>query len=220
MNIGLAWDKYNIIGVQHFEGGYVEYDRLPEIANGTLSMAGSTINGLRFSGREKLDLLLFYDPPPHSLTRGQVSRTYCYDSGMLIARFRYPLTGNSPWSDDEFSIEIPLPCPDPYGVSPDAPAPGSPDEAREFWERAYDASQTRNEQTIIIPWITASEWKARGAEFSVTADISQLLSKYGPGVYNILLWGEMDGEDVPVSEYSIFYEVEPPATYNPASWKK
>ena len=219
VNIGLAWDKYNFVSVQHFEGGYVEYDRLPEIANGKLSMGGSTINGLRFSGREKLSLMLFYDPPPHSLTRGQVSRTYCYDSGMLIAMFRYPLTGDSFWRDDEFSTEISLPCPDPYEVSPDAPAPGSPDEAREFWERAYDASQTRNEQTVIVPLITASEWTAGGTGFSVTADIRGLLSDYGPGVYTVLLWGEIGGEDVPISQYSIFHEVEPPDTYNPAHWK-
>ena len=100
-------------------------------------------------------------------------------------------------------------------MSPDAPAPRSHDEAHEFWERAYAASQQRLAQSITVPWITASTWTALSLDFTVTADISELLSKYGPGVYTILLWGKVDGEDVPISQYSIFHEVVPPDTYNP-----
>ena len=88
VNIGLAWDKYNIFGYQHFEGGYVEFDELPGITNGELSLSGRAVNELRFSDKRDLGLQLFYDPTPHSLTRGQVSRTYCYDSGLQIAAFR------------------------------------------------------------------------------------------------------------------------------------
>ena len=218
VNIGLAWDKYNIVGYQHFEGGVVQYSQLPEITNGTLSFSGRTMSGMRFSSREELGLQIYYDPPPHSLTRGQVSRTYCYDLGRQIAAFRYPLTGNSFWRNDEFKTTY-SPCPNPYDVASDAPAPKSHDEAHEFWERAYVASQDQKEETITVPWITASEWTARGTDFSITADIRDLLDEHGPGVYTILLWGEMDGEDVPISEYSIFYEVEPPDTYNPDFWK-
>ena len=218
VNIGLAWDRYNFRGIQHFEGGYVEYDRPPDIGNGRLSFSGRGENGLRFSGRQDLGMQLFYDQPPYTLTRGQVSRTYCYGLGLQIAAFRYPLTGRSFWSEDEFTKSY-SPCPDPYDVPPDAPAPRSPEEAHRFWERAYEASQSQRRQTITIPWVTASEWIARGANFAVTADISSLLARYGPGVYTILLWGEIDGENVPVSEYSIFHEVEPPDTYNPEGWK-
>ena len=218
VNIGLAWDRYNMVGYQHFEGGFVQYDQLPQIMNGTLSMSGSTLHGLRFSRKEELGVQIYYDPPPHSLTRGQVSRTYCYDSGLQIAALRYPLTGNSFWSENEFTKRY-SPCPDPYDVSPEAPAPRSPDEAHRFWEQAYAASQTQRERTVTVPWVTASKWMARGTDFSITANVSKLLSKYGPGVYTVLLWGEVDGEDVPISEYSIFHEIEPPDTYNPDIWK-
>ena len=218
VNIGLAWDKYNISGYQHFEGAYVLYEHLPEITSGTLSLSGSAINGLRFSGREELGLQIYYDPPPDSLTRGQISRTYCYDSGLPIAAFRYPLTGNSFWTEERFTKRYSS-CPDPYGISPGARAPSSPDEAHRFWQQAYAASQTQSEQTATVPWITASKWTARGTDFSVTAKINQLLSKYGPGVYTVLLWGEIGGEDVPISEYSIFHEMKPPDTYDPDVWK-
>ncbi len=40
-----------------------------------------------------------------------------------------------------------------------------------------------------------------------------------PGVYTILLWGEIGGEDVPVSQYSIFHGVEPPNTYGQSRWE-
>ena len=218
VNIGLAWDRYNIFVYQHFEGGYVEFDELPAIANDVLSFSGRAINELRFSNKDELGLQLYYDPPPHALTRGQVSRTYCSGSGLQIAAFRYRLTGGWYWGEDEYTRTY-SPCPDPYDVSPDAPAPSSHDEAHRFWEEAYAASQNRPSQTITVPWITASEWTVSGAHFSVAVNISGLLSEYGPGVYTILLWGEIDGEDVPVAEYSIFYEVVPPDTYNPDQWE-
>ena len=218
VNVGLAWDSYNFVGIQHFEGGYVEFDELPEIANGVLSFSGRAINELRFSDKDELGLQLYYDPPPHALTRGQVSRTYCYHRGLQIAAFRYRLTGGWYWFEDEYTSNY-SPCPDPYNVSPEAPAPGSHDEAHRISGEAYAASQNRPSQSITVPWITASEWTASGTNFSVAADISELLTKYGPGVYTILLWGKVDGEDVPISEYSIFYEVVPPDTYNPEQWE-
>lgn len=218
VNIGLAWDRYNMAGYQHFEGGYVNYDRLPEIANGTLSLQGRTQSGLRFSGKEEMGLQLYFDPPPHSLTRGQVARTYCYDSGLLIAAFRHPLTGGWFWNEDEFT-KTHSPCPDPYDIPDEAPGPRSPDEAHRFWQQAARASNNIAPQLIEVPWITASAWKASGTDFSIAADVSDLLSRYGPGVYTILLWGEMGGEYIPVSEYSIFYQIEPPDTYDPNHWK-
>ena len=218
VNIGLAWDEYNLFGYQHFEGGSVQYSQLPEISNGRLSHSGQTIGNIRFSSKDDLGLQIYYDPPPRPLTRGQVSRTYCYDSGIQIAEFRYPLTGNRYWVEDRYAKSY-LPCPDPHNVTADSPAPRSHDEAHRFWERAYAASQNQKKETVTVPWITALTWTARGTDFSVTADVGELLSKYGPGVYTILLWGEMDGEDVPVSEYSIFYEVEPPDTYDPEHWQ-
>jgi uncharacterized protein YkwD len=214
VNIGLAWNRFNFAAYQHFEGNYVKYERLPAIARGTLSFSGQAANGLRFSGKEDLGLQIYYDPPPHSLTRGQVSRTYCHGSGIQIAAFRYPLTSNSFWSEDEFTKTY-SPCPDPYDVPPEAPAPQSADEAHDFWQQAYDASQNLKEQVITVPWITASKWTARGADFAVSADIGKLLSRRGPGVYTVVLWGKLEGEDAPVSEYSIFHEVEPPDTYDP-----
>lgn len=215
VNIGLARDVYNYKVVQHFEGDYVEYDELPAIQNGMMSFSGTAKNGVDFDEERDLSVQLYYDPPPYSLTSGQVSRTYCLSSGMQVAAFRRPLPEGWSYREDEFLRNY-SPCPDPYDVPSDAPPAGSHDEAHALWQEAYDASQNRTEQTIIVPWITASEWTAKGEAFSVTANINDVLNgRTEGGVYTILVWGNIGGEDVPISRYSIFHGVTPPDTYTP-----
>lgn len=212
VNIGLAWDKYNFVAYQHFEGDYVEYAKLPSLEEGLLVIEGITKNGVRFLGARDLGVQVFFDPPPHPLARGQLSRTYCYSSGLQVASLREPLAGLAYWPTDSFTTTH-SPCPDPYAVSASAPAPRSHREANAHWEEAYRTSNRMASQTIVVPWITASEWGAKGDQFSVTADLGRVISKHGNGVYTVVLWGKEGGEDLVISEYSIFYGVEPPDTY-------
>lgn len=205
VNVGLARDVYNLALVQHFEGDYVEYDRLPAIRNGMLSFSGAVKNGVTFDEERDLGVQLYYDPPPYDLTRGQVSRTYCYGSGMQVAAFRWPLSEGWLWTEDEYPRTY-SPCPDPYDVPADAPPAGSLDESLALWQEAYDASQNRKERTIIVPWITASEWTASGDNFSVSVNMSDILREYpAGGVYTIFVWGNIGGESAPISQYSIFH---------------
>lgn len=212
VSIGIAWDRYNTVMYQHFEGDYVEYDRRPSIANGVLSLSGNTKNGARFDQKRDLGVQIYYDLPPHELTRGQVARTYCYDSGRQVAGLREPLTGGYYWPTHEFTTTY-NPCPNPYDVPADATAPRSPAEAQQAWQQAYNASQSRASQTITVPWITASEWTAGGTTFSLRADISKILDVHGSGVYSLMLWGKIDGADAVISQYSMFHGVTPPDTY-------
>lgn len=212
VNIGLAWDRYNFLAYQHFEGDYVEYDELPSIQDNILSLSGRTKNGARFDSDRDLGIQIYYDPPPHALTRGQVTRTYCYGSGLQIAALREPLTGGAYWTTDSY-VTTHNPCPDPYDVPADARGPRSHDEAHRFWKAAYDLSQKLIERPTTVPWITARKWSARGGAFSVTADLSDLIAQRGDGVYTILVWGKLGIEDKVISEYSIFHGVTPPDTY-------
>ena len=210
VNIGLAWDRYNFLAYQHFEGDYVEYDNLPIINGRILTLSGSTKNGAEFRDLDDLSMQIYYDPPPHSLTRGQLARTYCYDSGRLVAALRRQLTGNSYWTEDDFTRTY-EPCLDPYDVAPNARAPRSHDEAHDFWQASYDASKARGSVSITVPWITATEWQVNDNTFSVKVDIGDV----PPGVYTIVVWAPIDGEREVVSEYSIFHGVTPPDTYTP-----
>lgn len=212
VNIGLAWDRYTFKVYQHFEGDYVEYDQLPIINKGILRMGGATKNGARFDDGVDSGVQVYYDPPPHPLTVGQVSRTYCYALGEMVAGLRPPLSGGWSYTDDEFT-QSSSPCPDPYDVPADAEAPRSADEDHEIFNAAYGASQSKQSQPITVPWITALEWTARDEDFSVAADLSAVLAKHGKGVYSIVVWGSIDGENVVISEYSIFHEMTPPDTY-------
>ena len=81
----------------------MEFDLLPTIKDGVLALAGKTRNGARFENERDLMVQVFYDPPPHPLTKGQVSRTYCYDSGLAVARLREPLTGGWYYDEREYS---------------------------------------------------------------------------------------------------------------------
>ena len=213
LNIGLAWDRYNFKVIQHFEGDYVEYDQLPIVDKGVLRMSGSVKNGVRFEDDRELSVQVYYDSPPHALARGQVARTYCYDSGFTVAALRPPLTGRSFYSRHEFTQTY-TPCPDPYDVPADAAAPRSADEAHLFWQSAYLESLARQTQTITVPWITALEWTAKGESFSVAVDLWDVLEKHGEGVYSLVVWGSIGAERVVISQYSIFHGVTPPDTYD------
>ena len=214
VSIGLAWDLHNVRVVQQFEGDYVEYDVVPVIEGDVLILSGTVRNGMTFLGSKDLDVGVFYDPPPHPLSRGQVTRTYCSSTGRAVAFLRLPLTGNSYYPDDEFTRTY-SPCPDPHDVPADAPPPRSPGEAHDFWQAAYDASQDRPETTITGRWVTADEWHVEGSSFSVKADLSDMLVDHGPGVYTIILWGWQPDADatIIISEYSIFHRITPPDTH-------
>ena len=212
INIGLAWDSFNFKAYQHFEGDYVEYGILPAITDNLVSFEGFLKNGASLDGERGIGVQIYYDPPPHRLTRGQVSRTYCYGSGLRVASLRKPLTGGWFYPNDEsrYSYE---PCPDPYNVPADAPAPRSHDEAHGFWQAAYDASQSRPSIPVTVPRITALNWDVSTDRFSVVADLSDVIATLGNGVYTVVLWAKLGGEDVIVSEYSIFHGITPPDTY-------
>ena len=207
VNIGLAWDDYNVMVVQHFEGDYVEYDSLPSIEEGVLSLTGRNRNGVQFADKYDLAISLYYDPLPHALTPGQLARTYCSTNGRKVASFRPPLDEGYTYTDDEFTTTY-TPCPSPYDVPLDTPAPGSPDEAHDAWREAKDASLNIEPQSVTAPWITASNWNANGNTFAMSSDISPVLREHGSGVYTVLVWGVIDGEDVPISQYSMWHYVQ------------
>ena len=213
VNIGLAWDRFNFQIIQHFEGDYVAYDQLPSIVRGVLSMSGTVKNGVQLDDVRDLGVQIYYDSPPHELTGGQVARTYCYNLGIQVAGLRPAPRGNAYYPTHDFTTTY-EPCPDPYDVPASASAPRSADESGRVWEAVYRESQERRPETITVPWVTTQKWAIKDEEFSIVADLSDVLAKHSEGVYSLIVWGKIADEDVVISLYSIFHGVTPPDTYN------
>lgn len=189
VNIGIAFDRYNIEIAQHFEGDHVEYEKLPSIGqDGILMLSGTTKNGVGFQVENDLGVVLYYDPPPHTLTPEDVSETYAYCYGLKVAAFLKPIPKGWSYPTTTFN-SIFESCPgDPYGTG---------------------YADVRGD------YIIADNWVASGTTFAIEADISKVLAKYGEGVYSVMVWGDIDGERAVISEYSIFYDITPPDTYTP-----
>ena len=210
VNIGLAWDRYNFRVSQQFEGDYVTYSLRPTLENGFLSLAGTVKNGISFSDRQDLGIQVYYDPPPHPLTRGQLARTDGVGHGIQVAALRPPLTGNGFYPEHQ-SVKSQSQHPDPYQVPADAPEPGSYEEARRILREIRE--QSLPEIQIIVPWITASHWIAGGVDFAAQADLRQVITQHGPGVYTVTVWHQNIGGGVVISDYAIFYGIDPPGGY-------
>lgn len=212
VNIGLAWDKYNFRVAQQFEGDYIEYSRLPTIDNEILSFAGQTRNGLEFGDRKDLRVQVYYDPPPHSLSRGQLARTSCVGIGIQVAILRSPLPSNRSYTEHQFS-KGQSQCPDPYAVPADTSGPGSYDAAHQVDREADSISLPKLQ--VSGPRITASSWKSSGQDFAVTADLGEVIDQHGQGIYTVEVWGNAGEEYVVISRYAIFYGIDPPTAYSP-----
>ena len=217
VNIGLAWDRNVFKVIQHFEGDYVELDTLPVIEDGMLELAGALTTGHAFTGQIPLIALIVYDPAPRRLSAGQLARTYCYGHGESIGVFVPP----SRLLRDEFEFtqiyEEPE-CIDPYDVQRSAAEPESQVESARMFQESKARSERVKETELTLRFRKAEELSTDGREFSLRADMSEILGEYGPGVYMVVLIAELEelssGEpDTAILEYSIFHEVQAPTGY-------
>ena len=231
VSIGLAWNRHYYAAYQHFEGDYIEYVRLPAIGgNGVLTLEGKLKNGAEFreleasSGKrggpgDDLQIQVYHDPPPHSLTRGQLAETECYDYGSVVGGLTAP-PAEGWYTSNSFFTRTYAPCPDPYDVPADTPPPSSwpfniPNVPL-FCATLAGQVPPPGCVTDVARWITPWVWDVTWHSFTVEADLSPLLRAHGPGVYTLLVWGSVNGEeDIELSTYTIFYRVTPPDTSAP-----
>ncbi len=209
VNIGLEWNSNNFWAVQHFEGDYVEYSVFPDIVGDILILRGRTRNGITLDLRSHLFVAIQYDPTPHALSRGQLARTYCYDWGVPVAILRLPPSQGNYFDHEDVAESVGF-CPDPRDVPPDAPPPGSYREARELWMSARDASDQKTEQEVNVMQVTASVWEVNEDSFSIRANLREVTGRYGPGVYTIVVVAIPKGQEVILTQHSIFHKTRPP----------
>ena len=213
VNLGIAWDRYNLRVIQHFEGDYMEFDQVPALENGTLSFKGTLYNGAALvpnDVNEDLGVQVFYDPPLRSLTRGQTVGAYSYTLGEWAASVRAPARDGWYYTSDSFTRCLDD-YPEPQDFPPDAAAPRTPEESTLMHNLAK--ARTLPCKDTTVPWLDASNWKLETHSFEVRADLGPVLRQHGPGIYTVVLWANINGEQRIVSEFPIYYETEPPDGY-------
>lgn len=208
VNIGLAWNSYNFVAVQQFEGDFVEFTLLPKIEGNEFSMEGRVKNGANLEHGDHYRVIITYRPPPHELTRGQIARVYSICPGRKVAHLSYKSDGEveTTWKT----------CPSAYDIPPDLPGPSSASEAHMFWQEGRRLWEKGKEALPIVSQkIKMSKFKLSGGNFAVSADIEEVLDTWGPGVYQVNLFGVLDGEVELISEYAIFHSTPRPVGYGP-----
>ncbi len=203
-NIGIAWNRYNFVLAVELEGDYVEFDRLPAIANNVLTFSGRIKNGVRLWGENDLSADLWYDPLPRPVTAGQLMRVNAHDYGYIIASLRRPPPAGQYWLEDWSNLTVERHTA-PEDFPANSPVPSNPEEIVSLRQEAYYRNERPRRVQVTYPWITCSRWDVSAEGFAVTADIGSVRRENGPGVYTLSLWAPMEGRDGPVniSRYSM-----------------
>ena len=220
VNLGLSWDTHQMWSVQHFEGDYADCSVPPTIQGTTLSVT-CTVSEVLPS--RSLAQAVYFDSPPHALSRGQIARSYSYRTGKMVALLRKKAQAGYSYSVNEVTRTHNSGC-TPYDVKSSEPAPSSFAEATSLYNQAKLCMTS--EETITVPWIDGEE-TVGGATISLSHDIEQVLTEHGNGVYTLFVWGCSvadsvanpceDDTSMPIITQSIFYGIDPPDTYTPTS---
>ena len=225
LNIGIASDKYNHVMVQHFNSDYVSYTARPSLSTNGILTFGGTVQGATLEIGNTLNFAATWHPPSQPLTRGQIAHTYSLCNDQTVGFIRKPLGSGSFYNESTSIKTIPVKCVDPYDNDPGLKSPDSVDEAHKAWANAKAASQNSTAaRTEASEWTTASRWNVQAHSFEVSADISVLTNKYGPGIYSLLIWGRPDHmtESTVISQQAIFWGIDPPEgnPYSPTALAK
>ena len=219
VSLGLAWNRHVFKTVQLFEGDYTELTQLPAITNGELSFAGWLKEGHKFNHQHPLGVRVYYDPEPRTLTQGQLIFTSCYGEGVMIAKVYPPSPPFQENSERTTTVREPT-CTDPYKVSASARRPYTQADTAKAWKTRREESERIKDRRVVLQTLHAQDMTVKGRNFTVAADLSELLDQRGPGIYTVVLlaalegWGKLDIH--PIVQYSVFHQVEAPGGYGPA----
>ena len=208
LNVGIAHDRFNQVMVQQFSSDYVTYTTKPSVdSEGVLRLKGS-VAGATLSISNAVNIVVAYDPPAKTLTRGQLAYTYALCNPKTVAYLVQQLPPGWFHSDDETRTNLHITsCVDPYQTPPSRPAPNNNAEAHEAWAYAKAASA----ESLAFPTqevrITSELMDITNSKFNIRADLTPVLREHGPGIYTITIWGRPEhmAEPTPLSEQSIFW---------------
>ena len=203
LDIGIAADEHrNLWLVIGLVSDFIEFEEPPHINNFEISMKARIENGARISSTEGLWIEIYYDPLPVPLTRGQLARTTsCVELGEMEARLLRP---GPNYIQRSFIVDKPA-CLNPYQSASGIAPPGSIQGAAELSDhmdiQAANLVSRRHAGLLIV----ASEWQvSEEQDFSVTADLEEVLKRHGNGIYTAAIYALLDDERQIVAEYPMF----------------
>ena len=218
VSLGLAWDHHTFKVVQHFEGDYVELTQVPAFSKGDLTFAGRLTENYQFSMDHPLSIHIYYDPEPRALTQGQLAQTSCYSLGKIVAKVISP----SPLFVQNFRLtlmEEGPQCADPYEIGADARRPYTQADMARVWKERREGSERTRATGVTLQIMEARDMAVEGQEFTVAADVGELVEEHGPGVYTVVLLAALEGgreyHRQPIMEYAIFRQVKTPGGNGP-----
>ena len=200
-NIGLAWNESNLVAVQLFEDDFVEFEKLPTIADGILSMAGTTKRLIYFEDEEDLELRIHHAQPPEPITPGQAYSTWhCRTPGIEVAVISTKARGAVAVTEH--------PC-EPLDESRSLPAPRSRADERSISSAALHILQGDDLMTRQIPILAPHDLEVDEVTFDLKVDLRGIIEEYRNGIYTVQLYAR--GRII--SQHSIFHGITPPDAY-------
>lgn len=92
-------------------------------------------------------------------------------------------------------------CPAPWDAEPNLQLPQDRAVIEQLSQRIRDGFLIREKVDVAL--VTADIWQAEAGLFRIEADLNRVIQTHGPGIYSMILWGEVDGESVALTTYAI-----------------
>ncbi|MYD89454.1 MAG: hypothetical protein F4Y08_03815 [Caldilineaceae bacterium SB0662_bin_9] len=202
VNIGLAQSCQVMAVTQVFEGEYIRFSQPPELVGGRLVLAGQV--GPEVALNDQTRVLVIWDPPLAEYTKGQVSQTYCYGTGRPIAYIRHPLPPGFTYQGGDSQVMDWERCPAPWDADPNLQLPTNRAEIERQSQRIREGY--RIQEMVEVALVTAEVWQVEVDNFHIEADLRLAIQTQGPGIYTVVLQGEVDGTMEALAMYAIKVE--------------
>lgn len=219
MHAGIAIGKYgNSNMVQVFSGDYLVWGNRPAISSATLTASGQMHGAFWDEDGDFLLASIEYHPPTHRLTAGQLVGTYCLEPDIHVGKLLDPLDEGWYYTDSETGREYTdytsytwenSQCVNPYELPADRPTPASWEEASAQHAAAIElAGAMPDEESVAYAIVSERlDISSDGRTFNIRADLSPILSHYGPGIYTLTIWATTP--DTYIAEYPIWWHIDP-----------
>ena len=198
VSIGLASGCSLKTMVQLFEGEYVRFAVVPQLVGNRLVMEGNLLGGATL--KEGVGILVRWEQSPAGTSRSRLWLTGCRQDPMPILELVRPDAADNLGPSRVVEREW-LSCRSPRDTDPSL---RFPEDMEQILQDRSGPGLELQSMTKNILVAAAEVWHEESGLFRIEADLSEVLDTTGSGIYTVELQGELSGEVIPLSLYSIF----------------